>query len=167
MAYHDNLAYQYEYAPAYDPLAPSPRRRATARPKPQTKSAAKPKAAAKPRLRFTTVLMALVIAVGAFFILYRAVTITAMTNEITKKEKQLSDLQAANQQTSLEIDRSLDLKKIEETATQRLGMRRPEKFQMVYVDLEKVDYVEHTAKSEGNLFTKIGGFFRSIAHYFD
>lgn len=163
MAYRDNLAYKMEYAPAYEPLMPAPHiRPATAPAKPQSKTKAK----AKPR-RAGAFFMAAILVIGAFLVLYRAASITMLTNEVGKKQKELADLQAANQQTQLELDRSLDLKKVEEVATQKLGMRRPEKYQTVYVDINNADYVEHTAKDSGGLLSTIGGFFQGIKEYLD
>ncbi len=165
VAYRDNLA-RYEYAPAYDPTIIGPGVRRTTPAKRTAKPAVRVKKKAKAkRLRVSAFLMAATLVACAFLVLYRAANITAMTNEVTQKEKQLSDLTAANQQTRLALDKSLDLKKVEEAAA-AMGMRQPEKSQTVYVNLERSDYVERTS-GEGSILSRIGDFFQGLLSYLD
>jgi cell division protein FtsL len=92
--------------------------------------------------KIKTILGILICFAVAFCILLRYVTITEASNKIDGYKKQISQLERLNEQMQVEIDRSIDLKKVEEIARTKLGMRRPEKFQMVYVKLDKSDYAE-------------------------
>lgn len=48
-------------------------------------------------------------------------------------------------QKTFELEQSIDLSKIEQEATTRLGMKRPDRHQIVYIDVPKDDYTEKTA----------------------
>ena len=110
--------------------------RPKAKPKAQTKQIVKKKTKTKAKAKISTIFMIAFLAAAAFLVLFRGVMITEKCNQIEKKEKELTDTVAVNQKMQLEIDQSLDLKKVESVATEKLGMRRPEKYQTVYVNLE-------------------------------
>jgi cell division protein FtsL len=106
----------------------------------------------------------------AFGIMLRYVAITEANNKVSSYKRQLSQLQRANEQMQVELDRSIDLKKVEEIAKSKLGMRRPEKYQMVYVELKKNDYAEivneqaHDSGRHGN-FANILGVIHNVLEY--
>ena len=67
------------------------------------------------------------------------------------------------------MEQSLDLKKVEEIATTKLGMQRPEKHQLVYIDMNNKDYAEKSGKdtnSTPGLLAYISGGIQSIVEYF-
>lgn len=103
----------------------------------------------------------------AFVVLYRAVIITDKCNAVEKKQDELNALVTANEKLQFEIDRSLDLKKVEAVAQNELGMRRAEKYQTVYIDLAPVDYVEKTASREFAPASRIAEFFKGLMAYAD
>ncbi|NLY42442.1 MAG: hypothetical protein GX066_00375 [Clostridiaceae bacterium] len=78
----------------------------------------------------------------AFFIILRYAAIAEESSQVEAYKKQLNQLKRNNEQMQVELDRSINLQKIEEIAKNRLGMRRPEKYQIVYVTIEKKDYAE-------------------------
>ena len=79
----------------------------------------------------------------------------------------MNALVTANEKLQFEIDRSLDLKKVEAVAQNELGMRRAEKYQTVYIDLEQVDYVEKTAKNEFSPASRVAEFITGLTAYLD
>lgn len=176
MAQRDNLAYDYRDAyyggyrgqnavPAHSPNVRI-KERPKAKPKAQTKQIVKKKTKTKAKAKISTIFMIAFLAAAAFLVLFRGVMITEKCNQIEKKEKELTDTVAVNQKMQLEIDQSLDLKKVESVATEKLGMRRPEKYQTVYVNLEQVDYVEKTSgHAAGGI--NILGLFNTIKEYLD
>ncbi len=87
-----------------------------------------------------------IVVLFAFLVLCRGVMITDKSAGIDKKRNELNALITSNEKLQVEIDRSLDLDKVEAIAIGELGMRRAEKYQTVYVDLEQTDFVEKTAK---------------------
>ncbi len=103
------------------------------------------KAAFVKRVRvFATFAGVFAIALGLLFtnamIIEKSSTVNDMQNELT-------ELTEANNQIILDIEKNLDLKKIEEIAINELGMKRPDKYQIVYVNVEQNDYAE-VAKTE-------------------
>lgn len=100
------------------------------------------------REKFKTICTVLVCFGVAFYIILRYAAITEANSKVESMKKQLTKLESANQQTQVELDRSIDLKKVEEVAENKLGMQRPEKFQTVYVNLQSNDYAEVAKQPE-------------------
>lgn len=104
----------------------------------------KPKVQEKPKKqnKLKTMLGVMLGFAVAFVMLLRYVAITEASSNVERLKKDYANLQAANQHMQVDIDRSVDLKKVEEIAINKLGMRRPEKYQTVYVNLKQPDYSE-------------------------
>ena len=93
---------------------------------------------------------------------YRSSLINERFSAIQKEKATLSALQKTNDQLEVSIESSLNLKNIEETAKEKLGMQKLENDQKVYVNLDKKDYVEAstedidiTIEENTNWFMKI------------
>ncbi len=132
-----------------------------------TKAQAARRRAARVRARLAVVFSILFVAVAAFAVLCRGVMITESTNRIEKKRKELSDMVSTNQRMEMEIEHSLDLKTVEDAATGRLGMRQPEKYQTVYVNLDQVDHVEKIKGGVTGEQNKLQAAFGKIKEYLD
>ena len=78
----------------------------------------------------------------AFGILFTNAVIIEKASQVNDMQKQLTELTEANNQVMLDIEKNLDLNKIEEIAINELGMKRPDKYQIVYVNVEQNDYAE-------------------------
>jgi len=89
-------------------------------------------------------------------ICYRYVSIASQVAEYSKLEAKLRDLESRNLQLSVEIDRSIDINSIEEYAMSKLGMVKPQKYQIVYVNPQSEDKMENVAKKNEN---KVASFF--------
>ena len=63
-------------------------------------------------------------------------------NQIQNKKQELSSIQKSNGQTEVSIESSLNLKNLENSAKDKLGMQKLENDQKVYVELPKKDYTE-------------------------
>ena len=100
----------------------------------------------------------------AFIVLFRGVMITDRTSNVEKKQAELEALITSNEKLQFEIDRSLDLDHVEKVAKDELGMRRAEKYQTIYLNLEQTDFVEKTAK-DLSLSAKISRLFGSTKAY--
>lgn len=109
--------------------------------------------------------LALVVAC-AFVILLRGVMITDKCCSVEKKQAELNALVASNEKLQVDIDRSLDLDKVETIARDELGMRRAEKHQTIYLDMSQSDYVEKVAKNEFSPLLRVGEFFSGLMSYF-
>ena len=84
--------------------------------------------------------------IGLFLVLltvsYRNSLITERFNQIQNKKQELSSIQKSNGQTEVSIESSLNLKNLENSAKDKLGMQKLENDQKVYVELPKKDYTE-------------------------
>ena len=84
---------------------------------------------------------------------YRSSLINERFSIIQKEKERLSALQKTNDQLEVSIESSLNLKNVEETAKEKLGMQKLENDQKVYISLDKKDYVE-TSTEEVDITTK-------------
>ena len=72
----------------------------------------------------------------------------------------LSAIQKENQQLEVNIENSLNLKTIEQSARELLGMQKLEKSQTIYINLPKQDYIQPASEQiveedNTNLWQKI------------
>lgn len=137
MRYNGNLAYDWDY---YKNTARVHKESAEHRQ--QTKAKAKAK---KVQLHRTISICAIVVALCAGFMISRNVAAYESKNEVAALQKELNQLKEYSSQKAFELDQNLDLELIEETAKKRLGMARPEKYQIVYVNIKQDDVTEVTA----------------------
>lgn len=161
MNYRSNLAYNTAVSPAYPQQAPQ--RQSNVR----IKVSDKKKQAAGKRANVMAIVRLLLLMACAFVVLFRAVIITDKCNAVEQKQSELNALVTSNEKLQFEIDKSLDLKKVEAVAQNELGMRRAEKYQTVYIDLEQVDYVEKTASHKPSADGGAGNFFSKLLAYLD
>lgn len=115
---------------------------------PKTKTSQKikqaPKSKAKIKAHKKANLALVLLAAVAFLVLCRGVMITEKSDRLETKKEELKAITTANQKTQIEIDSALNLKNVEDVATNRLNMARPEKHQTVYIKIEQDDVVEKT-----------------------
>lgn len=94
----------------------------------------------------------------AFGILFTNAVIIEKASTVNDMQNQLTELTEANNQIMLDIERNLDLNKIEEIAINELGMKRPDKYQIVYVNVEQSDYAEVSqSEDESSVFAATFG----------
>ncbi len=160
-----SLAYENRTAaigyPAHNPYAPN------TNPNVRIKVSNKKQRAAQKRAHIMSLLKIAGVMCLAFLVLYRGLMITDRNSAVEKKQEALAALVTSNEKLQFEIDRSLDLKNVETIARDELGMRRAEKYQTVYLDLEKSDYVEKVAKDEFSFLNQVGDFFGGLLAYLD
>lgn len=137
MGYNGNLAFDWEY---YENTARVQEKATEQRQK--TKAKAKAKTA---KLHKTISICAVMLAICAAFMISRNVAAYEKRNEVEALQKELNQLKEYSSQKAFELDQNLDLELIEETAKTKLGMTRPEKYQIVYVNIKQDDVTEVTA----------------------
>lgn len=96
------------------------------------KAKSKTKALSKNAKMFAT--LPIIFIVG-FVVIFRFSILTEMSNTIDKQKKYLSSLEKTNSQLKTEI--VVDLKTVDDVAKNKLGMDRPYKYQIVYVNLNQ------------------------------
>ncbi len=164
LAYDNSFYEQYEQSatyPAYNPYSTSPNVKI------KTTAAPKANRAAQRKAHTAGIARVLLVAFFAFLVLLRGVMITDKTASIEKKQAEYEALVASNEKLQVEIDRALDLDKVEAFAKDELGMRRAEKYQTVYLNLEQADYVEKTLKDKSASDVKVGTFLNGVVAYLD
>ncbi len=78
----------------------------------------------------------------AFCLVSREVSLYEKSSEVSRLESRLEQAQTDAKQAKIAAESAIDLKKIEEVATTKFGMSRPEKNQTAYINIQQGDYVE-------------------------
>ena len=144
MAYRNK--YQYETSPRklkpeYEPIRKQYPKKSTAK---KTNNKAKSKVQVNKQKKRHTKIM-LYVAVGfaiLFAISYRNSIIDEKFSEIKTLKSKLASIEKENEQLEVNIENNLNLKTIEQSAKENLGMQKLDNSQTVYVNLPKQDYVE-------------------------
>ena len=78
----------------------------------------------------------------AFLVLYRNALIIQKSDTTDKLQAELTHLQSQNAESEMKLKEKINLQYVEEMATTKLGMKRPDKYQTVYVNVVQNDYAE-------------------------
>ena len=146
MAY--NNRYQYETSPRklkpeYEPNIKKRTRKNTAK---KAKTQRNKKQQAKVQKKFKNhvkIVKYVLIGFGILFaISYRNSVINEKFAQIKNLKTNLAAVEKENEQLKVNIENSLNLKNVEQSAKETLGMQKLDKSQTVYINLPKEDYVE-------------------------
>ena len=77
-----------------------------------------------------------------FAISYQNSLITESFSQKESLKKNLSAIEKENEQLKVNIEKSLNLNKVEQSAKEMLGMQKLDNSQKIYINLPKQDYVE-------------------------
>lgn len=110
------------------------------------------------------------IAVTAFFlmvftIVLRCTIINEMTSQINTLEKELQEITAANEQQMVYLDRSEDLKSVEQIAQNSLNMGIPQSHQVVNVTLNMKDKTVKPSDKTNGFITSAKNFISHCLEY--
>lgn len=102
----------------------------------------------------------LILGFGILFAMcYQNAQIDENFEEMQDLKKELASVEKENSQLELEIESSLNLSNVEQQAKELLGMQKLTSKQIVYVNLDKDDYIEPAAESvnitEETIFQKV------------
>ena len=100
-----------------------------------------------------------------FTVVLRCTIINEMTSQINSLEKELHDLTAANEQQMVYLDRSGDLKNVEQIAQSSLNMGIPQSHQVVNVTLNMKDKTVKPADKTNGFITSAKNFFTYCLEY--
>lgn len=139
MAYYGNLAYKYEYMEEKT-VNREKRKQAPVKKKKIGKRKSK-----LPAHYIRNLIYVLVFTASAGYMIVQLVEIRKTTDDLEEARSKYTFEESVTAQKSFEFEQSIDLSKIEQEATTRLGMRRPERHQVVYVDVPRDDVSEKTA----------------------
>ena len=134
MRYSDNLAYDFEY---YGNTA-----RVQTKVQ-EHKQQSKAKAKAKKADMYKTIsICAIMLSLCAGFMISRNVAVYESRNEVITLQKELNELKEYSSQKAFELEQSIDLEEIEKWARTERNMTKPEKYQIVYVNIKQDDITE-------------------------
>lgn len=105
------------------------------------------------------------IVAGIFLIICRTAIIGQMNSQIAAQKNTLNVLYSQNEQTTVELDRTTDLKYVEETAKNELNMNVPKAEQKIYVDVNIADSVELPVKETNGVIKGIKNFISNCLEY--
>lgn len=80
-----------------------------------------------------------------FIILYRYSVITEFTYRINRYNRELNELKLSNDRLRMQTEQGIDLINIERMAKDRLGLQRPDQYQIVYVMVPRRDSTQAVA----------------------
>lgn len=116
------------------------------------------------RLSFAKTLgIALVLFIGCIAFVGMHVIVDHAEVSLRRQKSELEDLKAANDVLEAEMTAQLDLDYIKQEATERLGMREPQSYQMVYIDVPKQSY---TVQYDTEDSTKKASLWRKLLNIF-
>lgn len=87
----------------------------------------------------------LVAGIAAAFLVSKNVAVSDTKKEIASLKEELAAQQTYTSEKTFELEQKIGLTTIEERAMTKLGMQRPDKTQVIYVDVKKDDCTERTS----------------------
>lgn len=144
-----NLAYKY------DDLAKFHKQNEILREE-RKKEVTKAKAREQRRLNFYIVCAILALSFSAYFMVSKNVQVHETSKKIENLQKELTMLESNTSQKIFELEQSVDLNTVEEIASTRLNMQRPEKYQIVYLNVPVEDVTEITANDVEGVKNQVG-----------
>ena len=83
-------------------------------------------------------------------VMYRYALIAEINFKISSKEKQYEELKNENSRLKVAIENETNLSKITQVAQNELGMQKPDKYQIVYIDVPKTSFTVTSEQYKDN-----------------
>ena len=112
------------------------------------------------KAKFSIFFKAVLLFAILFFVLFRNSQINQNFAKIQRLKSEITDLQKENDQLEINIQNSLNLNTIEQSAKELLGMQKLTNKQTNYISIPKRDYVEH--RTEEIVIEEQKGFFKGL-----
>lgn len=104
----------------------------------------------------------IVMAASAIFMIVQFVEVNETISQLEEIQSEYNFEEATTSQMAYELEQSVDLSKIEEEATTRLGMKRPDANQIIYVDVKQDDVTEKTVDEVEGFGNRLAGMVDTI-----
>lgn len=141
MRTNGNLALNPAYRPDYQPTQTSLRKKA------DITSAKHVKATKKSGLLVALIYIAVIFSI-ALCLVTREVRLYEKSNRVNALQQELEEAETATKQAIVASEQAIDLVMIEANATTKYGMSKPQKHQVIYINVCQEDYVEKTADKQ-------------------
>lgn len=166
MRYDGNLAYKIDYTE--DTYIR--KREGTTQVKTKTRKPVKKKAVSAGKLEKRRKVMQLLVRVcsvviicaSASFMITKYVQLDALDKEAKALASEVETMRSSTSQKIIEMEQGIDLAYIEKQATTKLDMKRPEKYQQIYVDVKRDDVTDVTAREAESIKTRLTEFFDNL-----
>ena len=148
MAGYNRSGYQYETSPRK--LKPEYRPNQKKYPKKSTVQKKKTTVKAKTKVQAKSN-KKLVLGIGAIFVIlfavgYQNALVAQKYTELKKLKSSLAEIEKENKQLEVNIESKTNLGTIEEKASKELGLKKLDDSQIVYVSVDKQDYVKSSTE---------------------
>ena len=147
MANYGGYGYQYETSPKKLQPEYVPTKKAKKKTNVKPQNTKKPSKQQKNKYNYKPVVYIGLAFVMLFTISYRYSLINEEYNSKENIKSKVSAVQKENEQLKVNIEKTLNLNNVEQSAKEKLGMQKLSNSQKVYVSLPKKDYIE-SAKEE-------------------
>lgn len=114
------------------------------------------------RLNIRVVFFAVLISFAAYFMISKQVAVFETSKQVDALRASLEAMQSKEVQKSFELEQEIDLAEVEEIATTKLNMQRPEQSQRVYVNVTGTDVTEITSKDTEGVKNTLSGAARAV-----
>ncbi|MBR3791768.1 MAG: hypothetical protein IKK18_03615 [Clostridia bacterium] len=138
---YSNLAYKYEEDYSF---------------REEAEKKAEAKVVKAKKKNFTPIICALVLSMAAYYMISKNVELYETNQKIKSLQNELTQIETYTSQRIFELEQSVDLATVEEIATTKLNMQRPEQYQIEYVSIERDDVTEITAGEVEGVKSRVG-----------
>jgi len=83
----------------------------------------------------------------AMLVMFRYARITELGYEYNKYNELYQELKAENDRLSVEIEKSINLARVREVVEKELDMKKPESYQIIPIEVERIDVTERSENS--------------------
>lgn len=160
---YGNLAYKHDFTSESDMAEPKKRSK-------QNKAKRHKRQAVKGLSYPGKIICVVAVSASAMFMVSQFIKVNESQSALATAQENYRFEESVTSQMAFELEQSIDLSKIEKEATTRLGMQRPEKHQIVYLDVKRDDTTDLTADEvEGfssRFWSGLKTFFGNIVEFF-
>jgi cell division protein FtsL len=95
---------------------------------------------ANKKIKLRTVCLMLTVFAMGLLLMYRYALITEINYKVSSVESDYNKLRNENSRMKVQIEEQSDLSEIKEVAENKLGMQKPDKYQVVFLNVPKSDF---------------------------
>lgn len=99
-------------------------------------------------IRLKTMGVVILIFVSCLIIMYRYALITEINYNLGKLEQRYNEIKNENTRIKIAIEEETDLTRIKKIAEEKLGMQKPDRYQIVYINVPKRDFTKVTKAND-------------------
>lgn len=110
------------------------------------------------------IVCSIVVTILLFLLIYGKVQVSVLYNQIASEKSAVDILQSENVRMQTEIEANMSLKNVESYAENILGLKKLEKSQITYIQIQNEDSVE-VVETEQNVFIWLKEKFNNIVEY--